>query len=150
MNIILILLFIVIKIGSFYCLYNYFNNKSLSNYITNISYNSIYYYSKLQLGFIKGSNIVKDYVKSTPLLKVEATNPPKSVTTPPPRLITKLFLSAPNSVNTFQISIQVSMFLLISPASNSMISMVKSVSKYGKNLCKQYSLVLLSVKNYNN
>ena len=68
MNIILILLFIVIKIGSFYCLYNYFNNKSLSNYITNISYNSIYYYSKLQLGFIKGSNIVKDYVKSTPLL----------------------------------------------------------------------------------
>ena len=32
-------------------------------------------------------------------MKQEATNPPKSVITPPPKFITKLFLSAPNYAN---------------------------------------------------
>ena len=43
--------------------------------------------------------------------------------------IRRLFLSAPSSVNTFQIWTQVSMFLFSSPASNSMISIVRSVSR---------------------
>ena len=72
---------------------------------------------------------IRAYSNGNVVKKVEATKPPKSVTTPPPTLITKDFLSAPNSVNTFQISIHVSMFLFISPASNSTISIVKSVSR---------------------
>jgi hypothetical protein len=49
------------------------------------------------------NKVVGILIKSIPRLKVDATNPPKSVTTPPPKLIIKLFLSAPNSVKTFQI-----------------------------------------------
>jgi hypothetical protein len=66
-------------------------------------------------------------MKSTPRLKVDATKPPKSVTTPP-QINNKTFLSAPSSVRTFQIWTQVSMFLFSSPASNSIISIVRSVS----------------------
>ena len=49
------------------------------------------------------NNVVGMLMKSIPRLNVDATKPPKSVTTPPPKLITKLFRSAPNSVKTFQI-----------------------------------------------
>ena len=57
------------------------------------------------------NKVVGMFTKSIPLLNVEATKPPKSVITPPPKVISKLFLSAPNSVITFQTPIQVSMFL---------------------------------------
>lgn len=40
----------------------------LLNLSYNLSYNSIYYYSKLQLGFIKTQNIITNYVKSVPFL----------------------------------------------------------------------------------
>ena len=47
-------------------------NKTITNYLLtlsyNISYNSIYYYSKLQLGFIKTKNNITNYVKSVPVL----------------------------------------------------------------------------------
>lgn len=47
-------------------------NKKIPNYLLNlsysISYNSIYYYSKLQLGFTKTKNNVTTYVKSVPFL----------------------------------------------------------------------------------
>jgi hypothetical protein len=36
------------------------------------------------------SSVVGTLMKSTPRLKVDATKPPKSVTTPPPRLIIRL------------------------------------------------------------
>ncbi|MNE67378.1 hypothetical protein D3C80_1629800 [compost metagenome] len=85
-------------------------------------------------------------MKSIPLLNVEATNPPKSVTTPPPTFMTKLFLSPFNSVMIFQSSTQVSMFLFSSPGSNSTISIVKSVSKLGRKTGRQCSLVSLSAK----
>ena len=38
------------------------------NYLLNLSYGSIYYYSKLQLGFIKTQNVITNYVKSVPFL----------------------------------------------------------------------------------
>ena len=74
------------------------------------------------------------FTKSIPRLKQEATKPPKSVITPPPKVITKLFLSPPNSVIAFQTPIQVSMFLLISPDSISITSIRLSVAKFGINL----------------
>ena len=55
------------------------------------------------------------FTKSIPLLKQEATKPPKSVITPPPKVISKLFLSPPKSVIAFQTLIQVFRFLFISP-----------------------------------
>jgi hypothetical protein len=38
------------------------------SYLLNLSYNSIYYYSKLQLSLIKTQNTVTSYVKSVPFL----------------------------------------------------------------------------------
>lgn len=47
-------------------------NKAIPNYLLNlsysISYNSIYYYSKLQLGFIKTKNNITNYAKTVPVL----------------------------------------------------------------------------------
>ena len=47
-------------------------NKAIPNYLLNlsysISYNSIYYYSKLQLSFMKTQNAVTSYVKDVPFL----------------------------------------------------------------------------------
>jgi hypothetical protein len=50
-------------------------------------------------------------IKSIPLLNVQATNPPKSEITPPPKLMMILFLSAPNSDKAAQTSEQVAIFL---------------------------------------
>lgn len=72
-----ILLFIVafIKIGSAILLFHCFDNDGLiEKCVTNISYNSIYYYSKLQLGFMKGKNIINNFVKSTPILNNTVNN----------------------------------------------------------------------------
>ena len=71
-------------------------------------------------------------------------NPPKSVTTPPPKLINTLFLSAPKSERTDQISTQLVMFFNSSPASISMISIGISVAICGKNFAEQYSFVCSS------
>jgi hypothetical protein len=47
-------------------------NKTITNYLLTlsykVSYNSIYYYSKLQLGFMKTKNNITNYIKSTPCL----------------------------------------------------------------------------------
>lgn len=69
MNILLLVL-IFIKIFSTICLFNYYNNnkEKFQTLLINISYNSIYYFSRLQLGFNKGTNTIKDFVKSKPLL----------------------------------------------------------------------------------
>ena len=79
-----------------------------------------------------------------PRLNVEATNPPKSVTTPPPKLIRMLLRSAPSSESTLQTPEQVSIFLFSSPASIEIISMVDSVDKLLKNIGRQCSSVLVS------
>ena len=48
------------------------NNIQISNYLLNLlynlSYNSIYYYSKLQLEFMKTTNNITKYIKTTPCL----------------------------------------------------------------------------------
>src|SRR5690606_16693301 len=77
--------------------------------------------------------VVGTLIKSIPLLKQEATKPPRSVTTPPPRFIIALFLSASNSDKTSQTCVQVPIFLLISPSSISTIS-------------KSYSPSILDIK----
>ena len=64
--------------------------------------------------------------------------------TPPPILIKSVFLSAPSSVKTFQISTQVEMFFSVSPGSISMISILTSVSKEDRNRVEHNSLELLS------
>ncbi len=61
------------------------------------------------------------FKKSIPLLKVDATNPPKSVITPPPKLIKSPFLFTWLSLRVFQISMQVSMVLFASPLGISII-----------------------------
>jgi hypothetical protein len=62
------------------------------------------------------------FIKSIPRLKVEATKPPKSVTTPPPILMITLFLSAPYSDKVSQSPKHMSRFLDSSPGSISKIS----------------------------
>jgi len=62
-----------IKVGLFIgILYYSSNNTTIPNYLLNliysISYNSIYYYSKLQLGFIKTQKNITSYAKSVPVL----------------------------------------------------------------------------------
>ena len=86
------------------------------------------------------------FIKETPLLNVEATNPPISVTTPPPRFIIKLFLSAPSSESLFQRIEQVFMFLLISPSgiSKTLNDLLNEV--FLKKSGKQSFLVLVSTK----
>ncbi len=86
-------------------------------------------------------SVVGILIKSIPLLKVEATNPPISVITPPPILTKTVFLSAPSSVRIFQISTQELMFFSASPDSISMISMVLSVAKNDKKRNKHNSLL---------
>jgi len=62
----------VIKIYLFFAFIYYKKYGVVPNYLLNISYNlsynSIYYYSKLQLDFKKTQNIVTSYVKSVPFL----------------------------------------------------------------------------------
>jgi hypothetical protein len=57
------------------------------------------------------SKVVGIFMKSIPLLNVQATNPPKSEITPPPKLIRILFLSPPKSDKAPQTSVQVAIFL---------------------------------------
>ena len=92
------------------------------------------------------SRLVGTFIKSIPRIKVEATKPPKSVTTPPPILMSNDLRSAPSSERAYHTWVQVSMFLLGSPASISMISNGISVAKSGRNTGKQCSLVWLSTK----
>ena len=75
---------------------------------------------------------------------MEATNPPKSVTTPPPRLMIKLFLSASFSESLFQRREQVFMFLLISPSGISKTSNDSLNVIFLKKSGKQSFLVLVS------
>ena len=68
MNIILPL-FIFTKIFLFFVLIYYYKKYGkIPTYLIQFSYNSIYYYSKLQLGFMKGTKIVQEYIDSKPLL----------------------------------------------------------------------------------
>jgi len=75
------------------------------------------------------SRVVGTFMYFIPLLKVHATKPPKSVITPPPKLIMRLFLSAPSSESAFHTPEQDSMVLLISPGSISIISIGVSTSR---------------------
>src|SRR6056300_1395666 len=68
------------------------------------------------------SNEVGTFTKGIPRLKVLATNPPKSSTMPPPRLMIKLLRSAPYSSNTDQSPEATSIDLLSSPGSTSSTS----------------------------
>jgi hypothetical protein len=72
---ILVFIVIFIKIGSAILLFKCFDNDGLlEKCITNVSYNSIYYYSKIQLGFIKGKKLLNNLVKSTPILNNTVNN----------------------------------------------------------------------------
>jgi hypothetical protein len=62
-----------VKICLYIAIMYYFGtNKTIPTYLLNLSYNlsynSIYYYSKLQLGFIKTQNTLTRYAKSVPFL----------------------------------------------------------------------------------
>ena len=69
-----------------------------------------------------------------------------SVTTPPPRQMSRLYLSALNSVRISQSCTAVFMFLLSSPSSISIISKGAVVSKLPKRVGRQYSCVFSSTK----
>ena len=56
------------KIYLFFAFIYYKKYDVVPNYLLNLSYGSIYYYSKLQLGFIKTQNVITNYVKSVPFL----------------------------------------------------------------------------------
>ena len=58
----------VAKIYLFFAFIYYKKYDTVPSYLLNLSYNSVYYYSKLQLGFIKTQNVITTYVKSVPLL----------------------------------------------------------------------------------
>ena len=58
----------VAKIYLFFAFIYYKKYDTVPNYLLNLSYGSIYYYSKLQLGFIKTQNVITNYVKSVPFL----------------------------------------------------------------------------------
>ena len=51
------------------------------------------------------NKVVGILIKSIPLLKVAAAKPPRSLMTPPPKLINKAFLSAFLSISVCQISV---------------------------------------------
>lgn len=73
LSFVLLLMSESIKISLFIgIIYYSSNNIIIPNYLLNLfyslSYNSIYYYSKLQLGFIKAKNNVTNYAKSVPFL----------------------------------------------------------------------------------
>jgi len=58
-----------IKVGLYIVIVYYSStNKTIPNYLLNLSYGTIYYYSKLQLGFIKTQSALTSYVKSVPFL----------------------------------------------------------------------------------
>jgi hypothetical protein len=58
-----------IKVGLYIAiLYYSSNNTTIPNYLLNLSYGTIYYYSKLQLSFIKTRNNIINYAKSVPVL----------------------------------------------------------------------------------
>ena len=56
------------KIYLFFAFIYYKKYDTVPSYLLNLSYNSVYYYSKLQLGLIKTQNVITSYVKSVPLL----------------------------------------------------------------------------------
>jgi len=58
----------VAKIYLFFAFIYYKKYDTVPNYLLNLSYNSVYYYSKLQLSLIKTQNTVTTYVKSMPFL----------------------------------------------------------------------------------
>ncbi len=58
----------ITKIYLFFAYIYYKKYDVVPNYLLNLSYGSIYYYSKLQLGFIKTQNVITNYVKSVPFL----------------------------------------------------------------------------------
>jgi hypothetical protein len=68
----LIGMFIFAQIFIYFNLIYYKKYGTIPNYLLNIScnlsYNSIYYYSKLQLGFMKTTNNITKYIKNTPCL----------------------------------------------------------------------------------
>ena len=77
MNPILSILLLSISVSMKACLfigiiYYSSTNKAIPNYLLNLSYKisyvTIYYYSKLQLGFIKTKNNITNYAKSVPVL----------------------------------------------------------------------------------
>ena len=56
------------KIYLFFAFIYYKKIDTVPSYLLNLSYNSVYYYSKLQLSLINTQNTVTSYVKSVPFL----------------------------------------------------------------------------------
>jgi hypothetical protein len=67
MNFLLSML-VFLKIYLFFAFIYYKKYGIVPNYLLNLTYGSIYYYSKLQLSFIKTQNTVTTYVRSVPFL----------------------------------------------------------------------------------
>ena len=99
---------------------------------------------------IEASTIAKRevgmFINSIPLLKLEATKPPKSVTTPPPKFMSRLLLSAPFSESSLQSATEVEIVLCLSPAD--MVNTSGAILKgtFFRKSSKQWVLVLVSVK----
>ena len=72
MNFLLFSTLVFIKIYLFFAYIYYKKYGTIPIYLLNLSYNvsygTIYYYSKLQLNFMKTQNVITNYVKSVPLL----------------------------------------------------------------------------------
>ena len=58
----------VAKIYLFFAFIYYKKYDTVPTCLLNLSYNSVYYYSKLQLSLIKTQNSITSYVKSVPFL----------------------------------------------------------------------------------
>src|SRR5690554_3326420 len=83
-------------------------------------------------------------INGRPRLKVEATKPPKSVTTPPPKLMIKLFRSAPFLDSPSQTNRHEEIFLKFSPGWMLIISNESKEFKRPRKWGKQWTSVFLS------
>ena len=88
-----------------------------------------------------GLGHVGTFIKSIPRLKVDATNPPKSDTNPPPRLIRRLFLSPPSFEILVQAEYKFLVFLFSSPFLILTILIFIPLRCLSKNKSRQYFFV---------
>ena len=91
-------------------------------------------------------SVVGTFIKSIPLFIVDAAKPPISVTTPPPKFNSKLFLSQPFIDRKSHIFLQVSRFLKPSPVSIKILNIFFSLLIFFLKTSKHLKLVFPSTK----
>ena len=92
------------------------------------------------------NKVVGIFIKSMPRMKLAATNPPRSVIMPPPRLRSRLCLSAPKANNSAQISPAVASSFVSSPAATVMTSAAANSGASASSTGRQQLAVWLSHK----